>query len=124
MNRKLMIRVIAGILVAVLALGVLITPALAAESGVTVKLHYNRPDGNYADWSVWFWVDGLESVDAPFQEENGQMVATYSVPGGAASVGFIVKLPNWAAKDVDKDQFIDVAAYASGTVHVRSPANS
>ena len=105
MNRKLIIRVIAGLLVAVLAIGLLITPAMAAESGVTVKLHYNRPDGNYTDWSVWFWVDGLESVDAPFQEENGQMVATYTVPDGATSVGFIVKLPNWAAKDVDKDQY-------------------
>ena len=118
MNRKMIIRVIAGLLVLILAAGVLITPAMAAESGVTVKLHYNRPDGNYADWSVWFWVEGLESVDAPFLEENGQMVATYNVPSGASDVGFIVKLPNWAAKDVDKDQFIDVAAYLSGTVHV------
>jgi pullulanase len=118
MNRKMIIRVIAGLLVLILAAGVLITPAMAAESGVTVKLHYNRPDGNYADWSVWFWVEGLESVDAPFLEENGQMVATYNVPSGASDVGFIVKLPNWAAKDVDKDQFIDVAAYLSGSVHV------
>ena len=33
---------------------------LAAETGVTVALHYNRPDGNYDGWSVWFWVDGSE----------------------------------------------------------------
>ena len=52
----MIIRVIAGLLVLILAAGVLITPAMAAESGVTVKLHYNRHDGNYADWSVWFWV--------------------------------------------------------------------
>jgi len=40
------------------------------------------------------------------------------VANGATSVGFIVKLPNWAAKDVNKDQFIDVSAYVSGTVHI------
>ena len=118
MNRKLLIRIVAGILVLVMALGLLITPAMAAEQGVTVKLHYHRPDGNYADWSVWFWVEGKDSADVPLTEENGEMVATFSVPSGASSVGFIVKLPNWAAKDVDMDQFIDVASYLTGTVHV------
>jgi len=118
MKRTLLVRIIAGLLVLVLALGLIVTPALAAEEGVTVKLLYHRPDGNYADWSVWFWVDGVESADVPFAEEEGQMVASYPVPEGATSVGFIVKLPDWAAKDVDKDQFIDVTAYLSGAVHV------
>ena len=118
MKRTLLVRIVAGLLVLVLALGLIATPALAAETGVTVKLHYNRPDGNYDGWSVWFWVDGVESADVPFAEENGQMVAGYAVPEGATSVGFIVKQPDWAAKDVDKDQFIDVAAYLSGVVHV------
>ena len=118
MNRTLLVRIIAGILVLVLALGLIVTPAMAAESGVTIQLHYNRPDGAYADWSVWFWVEGGEAADVPLSEENGSMVAEFPVPAGATSVGFIVKQPNWAAKDVDKDQFIDVAQYLSGAVHV------
>jgi len=109
----------AVLLALVLALGSITVPVLATEnSGVTVKLHYNRPDGVYDEWSVWFWIEGSESADVPFAEENGEMVATYPVAAGATSVGFIVKLPNWAAKDVDADQFIDVAPYLSGTVHV------
>ena len=119
MKRSILSRAVAMVLAVLLILGCVLLPTLAAEqTGVTVKLHYNRPDGNYEGWSVWFWVDGVESADVPFAEENGEMVAAYSVPAGAASVGFIVKLPSWAAKDVDMDQFIDVAAYLSGTVHV------
>lgn len=93
--------------------------ALAAENdGVTVCLHYDRPDGNYEGWSVWFWVEGSDAADVPLKLEDGEMTAAFAVPDGATSVGFIVKRPNWAAKDVDKDQFIDVASCLSGTVHI------
>ncbi len=111
-------RVLALVLALVLVLGILVLPAAAEGDGVTIKLHYSRPDGKYDDWSVWFWNEGAEGADTPFAEENGEMVATWEVATGVTSVGFIVKLPGWAAKDVDKDQFIDVAAYVSGTVHV------
>ena len=83
---------------------------------LVIKLHYNRPDGNYANWSVWFWAPTGVAVD--FAEENGEMVATYQVEEGATNVGYIVRLGEWEQKDVDKDQFIDVAAYKSGTLHV------
>ena len=83
---------------------------------LVIKLHYNRPDGNYDNWSVWFWAP--TGVAIPFAEENGEMVATYEVEAGATQVGYIVRLGDWQKKDVDKDQFIDVAAYKSGTLHV------
>lgn len=119
MKRHFLTRTVAILLVLVLALGTFVTPAMAAnEDGVVIKLHYNRPDGVYDGWSVWFWNYGQEGVDTPFAEEDGEMVATFLVTPGTTTVGFIVKLPDWAAKDVDMDQFIDVTAYTSGTVHV------
>ena len=112
-------RCLALLLALAMMLSIVVIPAGAEEGdGVTIKLHYHRPDGNYTDWSVWFWNFGQEGTDIPFAEENGEMVATFPVASGVTSVGFIVKLPNWAAKDVNEDQFIDVAAYLSGTVHV------
>jgi len=103
----------------VLLLGCVPAFVTAAETeGVTVCLHYNRPDGNYEGWSVWFWVEGGDAADIPLSECNGDMTACFPVPDGATNVGFIVKQPNWAAKDVDMDQFIDVAECLSGTVHV------
>ena len=119
MKTHIFSRLTAMLLAFVLALGCVALPAMAeSQDGTVIKLHYNRPDGKYADWSVWFWVEGVTSADIPLTEENGEMVASFPVAPGATSVGFIVKQPNWAAKDVDKDQFIDVAAYLSGTVHV------
>ena len=112
-------KLVALLLTLCLCMGALIVPAAAAEEeGVVIKLHYNRPDGEYADWSVWFWNLGEEGVDIPFEKVKGEMVATYKVKPGVTTVGYIVKLPNWAAKDVEMDQFIDIAAYTSGTVHV------
>jgi len=112
------VRILSLILVLVLCAGFVGTIAFAApEDTVVIKLHYHRPDGDYTDWSVWFWNLGQEGVDVPFVEENGEMVATFQVAPGATSVGYIVKLPGWAAKDVNEDQFIDVAAYTSGTIH-------
>lgn len=84
---------------------------------LVIKLHYNRPDGNYDNWSVWFWAKGAEGTDNPFVEENGEMVCTYAVPAGATEVGYIVRTPDWQ-KDVGEDQFIDVAAFISGTIDV------
>lgn len=122
MKKHAFSRPIAILLALILALGMVVTPALAAapdsSEQVVIKLHYNRPDGVYDDWSVWFWNLGQEGKDIAFADENGEQVATFVVAPGVTSVGFIVKLPNWAAKDVNKDQFIDVAAYLSGTVHI------
>ena len=119
MKQNILTRWAAALLALFVALGCVVTPALAVENeGVVLQLHYHRSDENYDGWSVWFWIEDGEAADVPLTEENGEMVAAFPVTPGATSVGFIVKQPNWAAKDVDKDQFIDVAAYLSGTVHV------
>ena len=90
---------------------------IVRANDLVLKLHYEREDGNYTDWSVWFWELGKEGVDTPFAEENGDMVATKVVTPGTSQVGFIVRTPSWG-KDVDMDQFIDIAECVSGTVHV------
>ena len=93
--------------------------AMAAEAGgdLILKVHYNRPDGNYDNWTIWLWeLGGGDAIDAPLVEEGGDMVATMTVTPGITSVGFIVRQPDWT-KDVDMDQFIDVSEMISGTVH-------
>ena len=112
-------RIVSLALAVMMLLGIASGPisALAAD-GVTIKLHYNRPDGNYTDWDVWFWPEGGSGAGYAFAEENGDMVATYEVPTGVNAVGFIVRLGDWSAKDWEADQFIDVSEVTSGTVHV------
>ena len=86
MKNRSLSRFLALLLALVLLLG-LVVPVMADSTGVTIKLHYHRPDGNYADWSVWFWNFGQEGVDVPFSEENGDMVATFQVDPAATKVG-------------------------------------
>ncbi len=88
-----------------------------ADGGVVIKLHYNRPDGAYDGWSVWFWEYGKDGSDYAFNEENGEMVATMEATPGTMQVGFIVRTQAWD-KDVAEDQFIDISEMVSGTVHV------
>lgn len=101
-----------------LAAGFIGAPITAkADEGAVIKLHYNRPDGDYEPWRVWFWETGGEGGDYYFEETDGEQVATFPVSPGVTSVGFIVRTEEWA-KDVDKDQFIDIPEVISGTVHV------
>ena len=107
----------------ILALVLLLTVALpgisgfAAESTVTIKLHYHRPDGKYDGWDVWMW-GSADGKGVPLVEEGGEMVATYEVAPGDISIGFIVRKGNWEQKDWSEDQFIDIVEMISGTVHV------
>lgn len=90
----------------------------ADEEELVIKLHYERPDGDYTDWDVWFWEVGGEGDGYAFEEVDGEMIATKVVTPGVAEVGYIVRKGNWEAKDVEDDQFIDVAKYISGTLHL------
>ena len=111
-------KMIALILAVLILLSLVAVPVMAAEEKLVIKLHYHREDGVYDDWCVWFWADGKEGADYFFADENGEKVATYEVTPGDTRIGFIVKLPDWAAKDVNEDQFIDVTEVTSGTVHI------
>ena len=91
--------------------------AKAEEEGLVLKVHYHRNDGNYTGWDVWLWEAGQGGKGYAFAEENGEMVATMNVTAGTTSVGFIVRTADWT-KDINKDQFIDIAEMVSGTVHV------
>ncbi len=90
---------------------------VSAEENPTLKLHYHREDGSYEGWDVWLWDDGGEGAAYPFEEEEGEMVATKEITPDATKIGFIVRMQDWT-KDFDGDQFIDVSEMVSGTVHV------
>ncbi len=97
-------------------------PALAnaeESGGVTIKLHYHRPDDTYDGWDVWFWEFGKDGAGYPFAEENGEMTAVFEAAPGVEKVGFIVrKAADWT-KDVSQDQFIEIPAGFVGTVDIR-----
>ena len=109
--------VMAAIMSLTMVLANMGTPiTVRAAEGVTLKLHYHREDGDYKKWDAWLWPDGGEGAGYPFEEEDGEMVATMAVKAGSTKVGFIVRTEDWD-KDVEADQFIDISEVVSGTVH-------
>ena len=51
----------------VLGTGGMTLAAFAANEGVTIRLHYQRTDGKYDGWNVWFWDAGGEGHGTKFE---------------------------------------------------------
>ena len=61
----------------------------ADETGLTVKLHYQRNDDAYADWDVWAWLDSNDGAAYAFTETGDKgAIATISVPAGTKNLDF------------------------------------
>ena len=119
MKKRIITLLLALVMVASLVAGAV--PALADEGAITLRLHYAREDGNYEGWEMWFWDNAAVTPLEPpyqFEEIDGEMVSTIQLNTGTMEVGFIVRLGNWEAKDVDADQFIDITGILAGTVDV------
>ena len=94
-----------------------------AGNKITLRIHYARPDGNYADWNVWLWDNGeipATSLNPPyeFEEINGEMVCTVDIDPGTSEVGYLIRLGDWVDMDIYEDQFIDLSNILSGTLDV------
>ena len=86
---------------------------------ITLNLHYLREDNTYTGWNVWLWSTG-DGAEYKFGEEiddNG-VVTTAKFAAGTAQIGFIVRLNEWEAKDIEDDRIIDTSSILAGTVDV------
>lgn len=74
----------------------------------TLIIHYGgREDGDYEGWNLWVWEEGKEGKQVDFREEDSfGKIATVSL-SKTGKVGFIVRLNDWEAKDVETDRFVE-----------------
>lgn len=130
MKKRIFALVMAVIMVTTLFIGAI--PAMAAnEGGITIRIHYHRPEGDYEGWELWAWdedgnykvsgtlaTDGSATQAPPYKFEPGtdEIVCTINVPTGTMKVGYIVRYGEWTQKDVEHDQFINITGILSGTV--------
>lgn len=49
-----------------------------------------------------------------FEVIDGEAICEFKVRAGTGQIGYIVRYGDWIAKDVDKDQFIDLTGIHSG----------
>jgi len=89
----------------------------AAPDVVNLIIHYQRPAGDYTGWNLWLWRNSLvntndKTLDSKGVQFNGEdsfgKVLTIEIPdmNGFEDVGIIVRLNDWAAKDIGDDRFI------------------
>ena len=109
-----------GLLITVLA--AIVMPAIssaAAPDVVKLVVHYQRPAGDYAGWNLWLWKNSSnnaidKSIDPKGVQFNGDdsfgKVLTLEIPDMKSfdDIGIIVRLNDWAEKDVDADRFISI----------------
>jgi pullulanase len=89
----------------------------AAPDVVKLVIHYQRPAGDYTGWNLWLWKNSLvntndKSLDTKGVQFNGSddfgKVLTLDVPdmSGFEDIGVLVRLNDWASKDIGDDRFI------------------
>lgn len=97
--------------VAMLAIGLFVpmVPAAALNDSTKVTIHYQRFAEDYAGWNVWLWPKGGDGAGYTFTDKDDFGVyGTFTVPntGKVDSLGIIVRLNAWEAKDFGEDRFI------------------
>jgi pullulanase len=116
-NGRTLRRFFAVTVAGVLLLATLPQSAFAAPATVHLTVHYQRPGDDYTGWNLWLWKNlpgtaGDVSVSPTGVEFNGAdsfgKVLTMDIPGmqNFDNLGFIVRLNNWASKDISDDRFI------------------
>ncbi|HSX68637.1 pullulanase-type alpha-1,6-glucosidase [Nocardioides sp.] len=102
--------------------------APTASSRDHAVVHYHRPDGNYADWSLYAWGDIAEGESTPWptghpfigRDAYGAFAYVKLKPG-ASNVGFLV-IDGQGNKDVAADRSIDVTKTGEVWLEQGSPA--
>ena len=92
---------------------------------VTLNLHYYRFNGDYTEWDVWSWLDNIKGGAAyPLagEDEYGKLATIeYEnvVNADPRGIGVIIRKPDWSAKDIDVDRFINLA-YANNNGEINA----
>jgi len=105
-------------------------PAIATAANpavITLTVHYQRPEADYATWNLWLWRNLGSGSDAEVSKAGVQFtgdddygkVVTVQIDrmDKFENIGIIVRKGEWAAKDVSSDRFIDKFK-ADGTAEV------
>ena len=94
-------------------------PTVPEGSGdLTVNFHYHRYDEAYDNWNIWFWPEGGDGARYDFTGKDDYGVVSTVKFDSASKIGFIIKLNEWDAKDVDADRYLDPAKAVNGVLDV------
>ncbi|MEY4322233.1 MAG: hypothetical protein RL410_14 [Actinomycetota bacterium] len=76
----------------------------------TVTIHYNRPDGEYANWNIWSWNGGAAGsipLDNPTnfngEDDFGVKMSFVVTDPATTAMGFIIRTNDWAKEPGNAD---------------------
>ncbi|WP_411343424.1 type I pullulanase [Paenibacillus sp. WLX1005] len=75
----------------------------------SIEVEYERPNQDYRGWNLWVWGSVLGHRQVDFDRvEHGRAIARIPVAPDETNIGFIIRLKDWQAKDIDTDRYIFV----------------
>ncbi len=92
---------------------------------VTLNVHYYRFNNDYDEWDVWTWLDpnhGGEGHAFTGEDDFGKttsIVYENVVDARKDGIGIIIRKPDWSAKDIEFDRFINLA-YANNNGEINT----
>ena len=109
MKRKITAYLLMLVMVLSTILGQVMPYTSIKAASSTLIIHYGgREDGNYDGWNLWVWEEGKEGKQVDFKTEDAYgKIAVVNV-SKSGKVGFIVRLNQWEAKDIDADRYVEV----------------
>lgn len=111
MGKKLTAMLLACIMAVSMIIGQTVPFMTVHAASSTLIIHYGgREDDNYDGWNLWVWEDGKDGKQVDFTGEDSYGKVAVCNVSSAGKVGFIVRLNEWEAKDVEEDRFVEVGA--------------
>ena len=91
------------------------------ENETKLNVHYHRynADEYKAGWNIWLWEADKDGAAYEFtSEDEFGAVATIGVAESAEKAGIIIRLNEWAEKDIDADRYIDMTQAKNGVLDI------
>ncbi len=80
-----------------------------AASAVDVTIHYVPAPGDERDWDLWVWTNNQDGEAYSFQhDDQGGKVASFQLPAPTKSLNYVVRLPDWSARDCVSERKLEV----------------
>ena len=95
------------------------------NEAVVIKIYYDRADNKEYEWNVWGWSLGFFAKEFKFEVEDGQYVATITIPKeqifSINSLSYKIRKGDWI--DQEDERTVDLSSVLSGIVVSRVTAD-
>jgi pullulanase len=107
-------------IVSLLSISAVSTLNTRAANAKTLYIHYNRPDGDYSTWNLWFWPKDKPGgmIELSNTDKDGVYAQIDVSAFSETEFGFIIRKGEWIEKEGSGDRYIKTTkSDANGNLH-------